>query len=206
MRLHRRQAAGIEDPVDHLPDRQGLALGKEVGLAGDHRTDLEPVGGLQVRRGGVVDIDGIDQAFARADAAQGAPGSPFENARHQVVVFRPPDQVRPQGDRRQRVIVGLQNQLLGFGLGLRVEGFEVFRVGHRFIDAFHVGAIKNHARRAGMHQPPDAVLAAGGDDILGAEHVGPVELVVRAPDARLGGDVKNDVAALDSTQDRFRIS
>ena len=55
--LDRSQAGGFQEVVDHVPERDRLSLGDEVGPARDRRAGLEPVGGQQVGLGGVVDID-----------------------------------------------------------------------------------------------------------------------------------------------------
>ena len=63
---------GLEHAIDHVPDRDGLALRDEVGPAGDWRARLEAVGGQQVGLGGVVDVDRIDERVAMPDPAEPA--------------------------------------------------------------------------------------------------------------------------------------
>ena len=114
---------------------------------------------------------------------------------HQVIVARSPDQMRPQRHSGQVRTIGLQYQLFGLGLGLRIMGLKVSRIGSRLIDAGHVSPIKDHAGRTGVDQPADAVLAAGQDHVERALDVDPLVGFQSAPDSCLGGDVEDDVAA-----------
>ncbi len=57
----------LEKPIDHVPDWNGLALGDEIGPAGDWRARLEAFGGQQMGQGGVVDVSQVDERVAPAD-------------------------------------------------------------------------------------------------------------------------------------------
>ncbi len=57
-----------------------------------------------------------------------------------------------------------------------------------------------------MDQAADTLAATGLDDVPGADHVGPVELLIGAPDPRFGGDVVDDVAAVGSPRHGFGIA
>ena len=72
---------------------------------------------------------------------------------------------------------------------VRVTG----RVGHGFVDAGEVVAVKYHARRAGVDEACHSASAAGIDDVGGARDVGAVVISVGSPRRRLGGRVVDHV-------------
>ena len=115
---------------------------------------------------------------SRPDAGLG------DDPRDEVVVARPPDQVRAQRDRGELRPVARPAPRARPRLGLRVGGIEVFGYGTDSSPPSMSPAVVNHARRPGVDQPADAVLPAGGDDVLGPVDVGGEEVLVPAPDAR----------------------
>jgi len=100
-----------------------------------------------------------------------------------------------QRRRRQIRAVGGEHQLLGFGLGPGIVGLKVGGIGDGFVNPLHVLAVEDDARRAGVNQPVDAVSTAGGDDVDGADNVGPVVILIIPPDPGFGGDMKDQIAA-----------
>jgi len=112
-----------------------------------------------------------------------------------VVVARAPDQVRPQGDRGQPVVVGRQDHALRDGLGPGIGRVVPPRVRDGFVHALHVAAVEDDARRAREDELSDAVGVARGDDVLRADDVRAVEVFVSPPDAGSSGDVEDGVAA-----------
>src|SRR6476659_3467902 len=69
-------------------------------------------------RSGVFDIDGIDCVFAVSNLSQAPRSSPVEQSRNQMVIARTPNQMRPERAGEQMMLaVGLQDHLLGKGLG-----------------------------------------------------------------------------------------
>ena len=78
-------------------------------------------------------------------------------------------------------------------------------VGEGFICAGKCLPIKDHAGGAGIHQTPDAVLAAGRHHVPRAQNVGLIKTVPVAPDARFGSDVKDRVHARAGGRDRCGV-
>ncbi|KAG1317265.1 hypothetical protein G6F62_012992 [Rhizopus arrhizus] len=111
--VHRRRPHGGQQLVDQLAHRQRFAVGDEVRLAGAGRARCQGFEGEDVRPRGVVDVGGIDLVVAIAHQAQATLPCTLGQARHQLLVARPPDQARAQRYRRQRRIVGGQHALLG---------------------------------------------------------------------------------------------
>jgi len=81
----------------------------------------------------------------------------------------------------------------------------MYGIARRFIDAFHVTAIEDHAGRAGVNEPVDAKPAAGIDHDLGAGDVDTVIVAIASADARLCGDMEHDVAASDGPLDGIDV-
>ena len=101
--------------------------------------------------------------------------------------------------------VGSQHRSLGLGLGPWVVGQVFPGYGSDSLPPSMSCPARDDARRAGEHQPADPVLAAGGDDVLGADDIDLVILVGRPPDAGLGRDVEDGVAPGDGPPDRGRV-
>ena len=129
------------------------------------------------------------------------------DARDQVRVARPPDQVRPQrrpspGPVRSPRAPPARRSPSSRGSARRSAWDTA-------VDSFaplDVAAAVNDARRAGVDEPADAVLLARGEDVLGAGDVRGEEVGVAAPDAGLRGDVEDDVAPRRPPLDRLRVA
>ena len=96
----------------------------KYGLAGDGRAGLEPVGGQQMGFGGVVDINGVDERAAPTDSPEPARAGAGDDPRKEVIVARPPDQMRSERDRGQIGRVGFEDRLFGECLRLWIGGLE----------------------------------------------------------------------------------
>src|SRR5207302_1524280 len=104
--------------------------------------------GMEMRVDAVVYVDAVDLLVRRTDPPELTFATALDDARDEVVVARPPDQVRPESDRRQLRIVRRQDGLLGECLRLGVERLEVVREGSPLVDAFEVGAAEDDTGRA----------------------------------------------------------
>ncbi len=191
--------------VDHLPERDRLALRDEVRLAGDGRAGLEPVGGQQVGFGGVVDINGVDKRMAPADPTEPARPSAGDDPGKEVVVARSPDQMWPERDRGQIGRVGFEDRLLGACLRLRIGGLEPARIGRRLVHAFQVQAVEHDAGRARVDDASRTGRTAGRDHVPRPLDVGPEILPFRPPDPGLRRSVEDRLATLDGARNDRRI-
>ena len=86
--------SNLEKSIDHVPEWNRLALGNKIGAAGDRRARLDTRGGQKMGQGGVVDVSQIDERVARADPKESMSPRPSIDPRQDIVVARPPDQVR----------------------------------------------------------------------------------------------------------------
>ena len=76
-----------------------------------------------MRRGGILDIDGIDQVFSVADLPQLSLSGAVEQPRNQMLIARPPNQMRPQGASQQMVLaIGLSTICSARALRVRIVG------------------------------------------------------------------------------------
>ncbi len=109
----RSQVGGLEQKIDHIPGRNGLALRDKIGPARDWRARVESVGGLEMGLDGVVNVDRIDDRVAIPDFAEAAGLGAGDDAREKIVVAGSPDQVRTNRHGRQAFRVGFEDHLLG---------------------------------------------------------------------------------------------
>src|SRR5690606_2794067 len=91
--------------------------------------------------------------------------------------------------------------------GRRVRCLQVFAIRHfvRGAAGDRMRAPVGDAGRGGVDQPTDAVRAAGGNDVVGADHVGAVVAVMAAPRTGLGGVVEDCLAAARGGQYRLGV-
>ena len=104
-RVRDRRAGHGFDGLQHLAHRERAADAEVVGARG--AALLEMAEGQQVGVGGVVDVHRIHLLVSLADAAELAGTPPRQDARHQVGIAWPPDEMRPQGDGGQLRAVGV---------------------------------------------------------------------------------------------------
>jgi hypothetical protein len=77
---------------------------------------------------------------------------------------------------------------------------------HRFVDAVLVRSVESHTWTARINEPRDALPKAAGNDVVCAERIDAVEMIPRAPNACDTRGVKDDINALTSSRNRFRIA
>ena len=205
MLRHRWRCGFRENAVDERPQFHRFVVGDEVRLARGRGADVQPICGVEMRLSRVVDVRDIDPNRPSADALEFAGPRAGDDARDQVRVARSENQVRAERHRGEVRAVGGEHRLLGLRLRLGVVRLEALRVRQRLVRALHVGTAVNDARRGGVHEPPDAVLLARGDDVLRAGDVGVEVVGVPAPHAGLRGDVEHDVAPDHGLFDVFEV-
>ena len=145
---------------------------------------------------GVADVGEVHTVCAAADDAETVGTS--EDAGDEVRITGAPDEVGAQGGGAEGGEgVGGEDGLLGKGLGVGVVAGEVSAVGEGFVSAGVALAVEDDTGGAGVNEAGDAMLAAGGEDVLRAEDVGTEVGIPRAPDAGFGGDVKDGFATGD---------
>src|SRR3974377_738657 len=98
--------------------------------------------------------------------------------------------MRTQSHSRELFMVRLKHQLLRFCLRLGIIGFKMAWVRCSFVNIFHISAIENNARRAGVDESSDGKTLTGRNYVLSANHIGAMILLIRSPDACFGRDVK----------------
>src|SRR5258708_2392942 len=82
----------------------------------------------------------------------------------------------------------------------------MLRIGGGFIDAFHIAAVENDARRTCENKPADAPAPTSIKDSLRTNNIGFVESRIPAQNAGLGGEMENQVAPLRRGHDRLPVS
>jgi len=187
------EACGGEDFADEIGHGEGFAVGDEVGFAGAGGGLGKVFGGEEVGVGGVVDVGGIDEIFSAADHGEAADAGAGEDAWDEVRIAGAPDEMRAEGNGGEVGRVGGEDEFFGDGFGFGIVGEVAFGIGGGFGDAVFAGAIEDDAGGAGEDEAGDAGLAAGGENVLGADDVGGVKVGVGSPDAGPGGDVEEDV-------------
>ncbi len=137
----------------------------------------------------------------------GKPGArAFENSRQQVIVARPPDQMRTQRNRGQSGAVGGEHLALGDRLGRRIVGLEVIGIGRRLVDARDRVTAMHDARRARVDQLGHALRHAGRDHVARAEHVGRKEALVGPPHLDQRGDDPGEVVVDERVAERRELA
>ena len=179
-----------------VPHGARLTGADEVRPAGAGGPGCDPVQRTQVCCDGVLDVRRVDHGPAASDEAQPAAAGPLQDAGDQLGVAGPPHQVRAQRDRAEPVVGRREHEALRDGLGPGVGVAGVRCVRQALVTARDVTAVVHDARGAGVDEPVDPERAAGRHDLEGGVDV--AALVVRrgAPDAGLGRDVHDRVAAL----------
>ena len=99
-----------------------------------------------------------------------------EDPWHKMRVARAPDQVRAERDRRQPRRMRREHLGLGGGLGQRVGAWATGRQRERLVGPGEVAAVVDHAWRAGVDKPADAVRPAARDHGPRPEDVGAEEI------------------------------
>ena len=85
-----------ENFIDPLPTIDGCILTEEICPATNLRARSECVGGLQMGRGGVLDVDRVDSVFPISDSAQLSLAVTIDQTWNQMPITRAPNQMRPQ--------------------------------------------------------------------------------------------------------------
>ena len=106
------------------------------------------------------------------DSPQPALTSTGDDARDEVSIPRPPDQMGAQGNGSQRFTVSSNNHPFGGGFGRWISCLVVLSIGHPLIHPFQIVSVKNHTRCTGINQPRNAKSPAGSNDILRSCDIG----------------------------------
>jgi hypothetical protein len=195
-----------EESVDPIPKEHRLAVSDEIRPAGHGIRvtfwvkrvlwvcDESPLG-EEVGVRGVLDVDHVHFILAVAHDAQAAGAGAGEDARNEVRVTDPPDQMRSEGDGAKGGRIGGEDFAFGDGFGERIRAGAIGGERQGFIRIGEGLAVIDHARSAGVDKAADAVSAGTVEERAGAENVGLEEFLVGAPDADFGGDVKNGIDA-----------
>ncbi|MCY1239131.1 hypothetical protein D9M72_519090 [compost metagenome] len=115
-----------------------------------------------------------------ADDRQAPLALHVQQAREDAHVAGPGDETRAQGQGFQTELLGTEHFLLGQVLGGGVRVFEA--LGHLFFgQAQMIATIEVDRRRRQMHQPPNPLLQAGFDHVLGDLDVALMEVLITSP-------------------------
>ena len=184
----------IQSPTVHR-----LALTDEIRPTADRRTSLQRIGGQKMSRRRVFDVNHVNEIRSVADSPKPATSRTIEQPGNQMLVTRPPDQVRPQRAREQPIaIVRFQDMLLAQRFRMRIMAKPATGVRRRLVDAILIGSVEGHAGAARIDQPRDLMLQTPSNDVMRTECVDAIEMIPRAPDPGDTGAVKDDVDAFAS--------
>ncbi len=131
--------------MDDFADWTRLAIADEVGLSGRPAWTCQVLQRQSMGFGRVVDVDRVDPLF-RCRQPQPAGTIARDQTRQQLLVARPPDQVRPKRDATQVLIIGCQHHALGKRLGLGIRRRKMSRIRQRLITPLDIAASMDHAR------------------------------------------------------------
>ena len=193
----RRAAQAAQHLIDPLPQAHRRAVADKIGFAGLGTGWTQVLGGAQMGFHGIVDVGDVDQVVAGANFTQAAFVGHHNDSGQDVRIARAPDEVGAQRNSRKALLsVGPFNHLFGgrFGFGIVVE--KVLGIGLALVGPQAVFAVKGGAGRAGVDQPLHSVGLATFYDVFGALDVRFPIFGEGAPDAGLGGHVKDLLDAL----------
>lgn len=149
--------------------------------------------GEEVGVDGVFDVDHVDAVLAGADDAEAAGARAFEDAGDEVGIAGAPDEVGAEGDGAEGGGVGGEDFAFGDGFGERIRAGAGGRQREGFVGVGEVAAVVDDAGCAGVDEVSHAVAAGAFEEGACAQDVDTEEIVVAAPDADFGGDVKEGV-------------
>ena len=100
---------GSEELVDQFPRFHWFALGDEIRMSGDGRSRMQSLSGEEMGVDGIVNIKRVNSFLAPANAPEFSRPRAFNKSGDDVMVARPPNQVRTQRDGGQLRVVGPKN-------------------------------------------------------------------------------------------------
>ncbi len=111
------------------------------------------INGIDVRRGGIDHVDGVDAILAIANDSKPPATGAIEHPWKKMRIILAPDQMRSQRNVLQSSwFVRPQHGLLGHRFGVRIVAQPSRGVGLGLVDAALMIAIESHARAAGKDQ------------------------------------------------------
>ena len=200
-----RNTGESQNFVDPVPAVHRLSVGDEVRPAAGRRTGLELPCRQEMGRRGVLDVDGVNQVLAGSHAAKLAGAGAGQETGDEMLVSRPPNEMRTEGTSEEIRVISREYLLLRQGLGVRIMGQPAGWIRSGFIDVALISSREGDAGAAGVDQPGDVVFPAGGNDVPGSQRVDAVVRPPLPPNAGNGGDMKNGVDAAAGILDRSGI-
>lgn len=205
--LHSRQACSGEERVDPVPEIDGFRFVDEVCAAGWLSGDPQGLFGGQVCGCCVFDVRNGHKILPCSDLFEATTAGGVEQFGDEVIVAGPPDQVRSQGAGQEAALSGgLEDGLFGESFGVWVVAEPALGVGRGFVCLEVIGAIEDHAGRAGVDESGNFVSVAGVENIESALVVDAEVETAWAPDAGHGGGMENGFDAVAGTEYKLGIA